>query len=334
MRHGGAPFLLLLAACAPTISLGDVCTYDSECPVPLACLAGRCRAECLTSRDCPPSLECVNVGGEMAACRVPQDEGCSGDDDCTAPLRCVGGGCSEPCVDGNTCVAENRCDDGACRPVPPLMVGGCSPVGVTSGCDAGEACVRLGDTYDCATASATPLPAGARCTAQGQCGPGTSCVNGRCVRLCARDAPACGPGSRCTDDTLFGLPSDAVRGPAPPDGLGYCTEVCDPLARSGADGCLPETACSLVVPGDGRVYYYCRAVLTPALEPYAPCDAASRDDDHCPVGTVCTDVGHAEGRLCYSFCDVTSGAPCPAGRTCVQVTEASGPPFGLCRLPD
>lgn len=334
MRVCGAAFLLFVTACAPRVLLGEPCIYASDCPAPLSCLAGRCRNECVTSRDCPPALECVNVGGSVTACRVPQDDGCAGDDGCTAPLRCIDGSCVEACTDSNTCVTENVCDEGTCVPVPPLMIGGCSPVGVTSGCAAGDACVRTGAEYACAPAAGTPVPVGARCTSQGQCGPGTSCANGRCVRLCVTASPSCGPGSRCTDDTLFGLPDEAaVRGPAPPEGLGYCTEVCDPLARSGATGCLPGNTCAIVVPGDGQFYYYCRALVEPALATNDVCDVAMIDDDRCPEGTLCTSFGESD-RTCYAYCDLDSPTACGGGRTCVPVEPIAGDPFGLCRLPD
>jgi hypothetical protein len=50
------PLLALLAACR---GVGADCTWNSDCPVGLVCLSGRCVVECRADRDCAPGHTCV-----------------------------------------------------------------------------------------------------------------------------------------------------------------------------------------------------------------------------------------------------------------------------------
>ena len=318
--------------CAPALTTGAPCAFNSECPSDLACLGGRCRIECQTSRDCPDPLACVAVGDALSACRVEEDEdGCT-EEICPAPLACRAGVCVDPCTDASECVPENVCNDAVCEAPPAVLIGACSPVGPMSGCPMGEACARVGTTYGCTAAATGPL--GTRCTTESQCGAGTSCVSGRCVQLCIPGMTSCGPGSLCRPFLdLLGTPTGASIGPAPPEGLGYCSEVCDALAPLPTDGCPDGTACSFTVGGSGR-NYYCRTLEEPALDDYAPCPTSDVDPDLCAAGTIC-DVGPPASdpdRQCRPFCDPSSPTPCPGGRRCEPISGLPGTAFGTCVL--
>lgn len=41
-----------------TAGSGTPCVYNSDCPIPLACVDGQCRVECRASIDCFPTFEC------------------------------------------------------------------------------------------------------------------------------------------------------------------------------------------------------------------------------------------------------------------------------------
>jgi hypothetical protein len=85
------------------------CTRDSECAAPLTCRAGRCRAECVETRDCPTGSECLPVGAGAAACALAQDR-CTSDTECTAPLICGSDGrCRAECLSDGDCTSDGRC---------------------------------------------------------------------------------------------------------------------------------------------------------------------------------------------------------------------------------
>ena len=99
---------LSLTACESHATLGTPCARDSECASPLACRLGRCRTECVETRDCPPASECVPTPGG-GSCALSTDR-CGEDADCTAPLVCgADGQCRAECLSDADCTDDGHC---------------------------------------------------------------------------------------------------------------------------------------------------------------------------------------------------------------------------------
>lgn len=104
------PITLVLAACQAPPSIGAHCERASECPAPLVCAVGHCRAECVTSRDCPIGARCLaDPNTRVGACSLVDVDGCGGGGACSAGFVCL----DAQCV--NACGAIVRCPDGVCR---------------------------------------------------------------------------------------------------------------------------------------------------------------------------------------------------------------------------
>lgn len=331
MSRRGPWFALICLAtsgCTPGLAVGAACVRDSDCPAPYACLAGRCREECVDSRDCYP-LACVEVQNDLGACRVVEDDGCDG---CAAPLTCVAGRCEDPCDDVAECVPGNECSAGRCIPSDAPPVGACSPVAARSGCAEGQSCSRDGDTFACRSASAA-LELGEACSGDAACGTGAGCVSGRCARLCVLGETSCGIASLCTADaTLFGPTPGVSVGPSPPPGFGYCTEVCDPLAPPASDGCPDGLTCSNGQTTGGRQFSYCRDIVAPVNDVYGDCSGGGLAVVRCPAGTVCEVIGGGTMRLCRPYCDPTAAMPCADDTACFPFMLGNDV-VGLCTGP-
>ncbi len=109
-----APLALLASlalgalGCEARVSLGAACQYDSECPDPLRCRFGRCRAECLETRDClAPGAICIGPAGS-GACTLPTDT-CA--NDCADGLVCAGELCTTACASSDDCLGGSTCSD-------------------------------------------------------------------------------------------------------------------------------------------------------------------------------------------------------------------------------
>lgn len=115
-RAVGAPLAVLalavLAGCQAGASTGASCTRTSECASPLVCTYGRCRAECVTSRDCAAGLRCIENAGATGVCTLEVEERCT-DAICAAPLLCRGGQCRTECTTSADC-RSGTCDGVSC----------------------------------------------------------------------------------------------------------------------------------------------------------------------------------------------------------------------------
>lgn len=331
-------FCLPLGACEARLSLGAACVLASDCPLPYSCLAGRCRTECRNFRDCTYPMECVALGGESFGCRVGEDATCRGAADCTPPLVCLDGSCEQPCGQVTECAPGLVCDPDHCAQPPTIrsMPGVCDPTSLESGCAAGLRCAFDGSSFGCVADPATEDEVGELCTAQ-TCGEGLVCAGGRCVAVCRDATPGCTTaaceGTSCgahryCGPTAIGMP-DGDSPPTLPEGLAYCSELCDVYGDEATDGCPDGTACALDVP-TGEFFYWCRPLRTTGLlAMYDDCDA---DFGGCPFGTLCAVDGAAPARTCRPFCHPGTGAAeCDiaghTGHTCVTVPDVG---VGVC----
>lgn len=338
MATRGVPIFIVgvLAAalgCESRLAVGASCALTSDCPAPLTCLAGRCRSACRDFRDCAYPLECVGVGGDVLGCRVAEDGACRGAADCQPPLECIGGACEQPCTHSIDCAPGLVCDPDRCAQPPLLTTAGtCDPTSALTGCPAGTRCSLGSGRFTCIeAASSLPPPDGVGEPCTGACADGLLCAGGRCVRTCrvptagcsdpSCTGTSCGTDRYCAPDAI-GMPDGSLP-PALPDGLGYCSEACDPHGDAATDGCPTGTACAVAVPR-GRFVLWCRPLDMPALAPYADCAVDAWD---CPLGTVCEVAGADPDRLCRPFCH-PGGSDCPDGRPCVTVPDLDG--IGVC----
>lgn len=325
-----------LGACEARLALGAPCVLASDCPTPLSCLAGRCRSACRDFRDCAYPMECVALGAETFGCRVGEDATCRGAADCTPPLACIDGACQQPCSAATECAPGLVCDPDRCAQPPPttIVTGACDPTAAVSGCASGSRCALAGTEFACVAGAASVSDVGAPCTGQ-TCAEGMVCVGGRCVLVCreaevgcmdsACEGTSCGEYLYCDHDAI-GL-ADGSLPPALPDGLGYCSELCDVYGSEATDGCPDGTACGINIPRFEHVYW-CRP-LSPRLALYDDC---SMDFGGCPFGTACEVDGGAPARTCRPFCHPGTGATeCDiaghTGHECVTLPELG---IGVC----
>jgi hypothetical protein len=226
---------LVLCACQSGATAGAPCARRADCPDPLVCRLGRCRAECAADRDCPPGVRCFlsSLGG---ACELPAADLCDVAGACVPPLVCGSGHCSEPCERTSEC-GGGACVEGTCR-----LAEDDAGVGVPSAvwypcvtdadCTGGALCVRApNDTTE--FACRPPCVDDADCVALA--GPRSRCWNANttagpttpvCSLPCALgQLGVCGSASGCQVKEVY--PLDVFRltgiaecGPSGPGGQG------------------------------------------------------------------------------------------------------------------
>jgi hypothetical protein len=108
-----------LAACVDVsgsqrAALLGACTFSDECPSPLLCAAGRCRAQCRTDRDCVNDWRCLSAGtADQSVCYAPDDYANA----CVWSSQCRGGR-----VCGGDRVCRKQClSDYDCRVIDPSL---------------------------------------------------------------------------------------------------------------------------------------------------------------------------------------------------------------------
>ncbi|HVW25311.1 MAG TPA: hypothetical protein VHC69_08060 [Polyangiaceae bacterium] len=104
---------------------GLPCSYNSDCPSPLACKGGVCAPECRSTVDCAAGLSCDNSRCVVPlACPLgdaasdPRAGGpCLYSSQCPAPLACVHGYCSCECLGASDCAPGYACVMNRCQAV-------------------------------------------------------------------------------------------------------------------------------------------------------------------------------------------------------------------------
>jgi hypothetical protein len=303
-RAPGVIVAALLVACAPRLELGAPCVRPSDCPVPLTCLLGACRTECLSDRDCGPGLACVAMGGQ-GACTLDRESSCSGV--CDPPLVCVEERCRGGCTSDAECLAAQTCDRGSCRDrldagapedAGSTDAGFEAPVPCTTSCPDGQVCATDYGPRVCRVA----------CSSHAECGPDGACdfypadVDGGFVYACASRCvpgtdPGCAPGTTCRATFRSGSPI-----PGGPDIIPICSTFitgrghgCACTDTDGSTDCDRGTACEPATPG--------RQCLTLCALP-----SMCADGQECQLGSRPLTVGS----VVYGICP-PSGAPrsCP-----------------------
>ncbi len=115
-RHVVVAIALFVAACQASAAPGAQCARASDCPTPLVCAIGRCRAACTQSRDCPTLARClVEPSSGAGVCSLTQVDDCT-THDCPLHFACRSGACVNVCADILRC-PDGRCDANGCTPV-------------------------------------------------------------------------------------------------------------------------------------------------------------------------------------------------------------------------
>jgi hypothetical protein len=125
-------------------AVGAPCSYNSDCPLPLVCRAGKCAYECLTDRDCTPPLSCIDH-----LCALPGVDAGSASDASDAGTATEAGapeaGSHDASVDtrGLPCKSDGDCQDGlVCDGVERCLNGFCA--GATRElCDPSDICMKF-----------------------------------------------------------------------------------------------------------------------------------------------------------------------------------------------
>lgn len=314
VRRAFAAALLLLASSSPGcgddehLELGAQCEFTTECASPYVCRIGRCREECIGSRDCPPGAVCLQDNDGRGACRLPPEAECADDADCPSILVCASGRCR------NECTVDDDCPDGTCEEVVPGLLACAEPTPEDAGAaDAGPA--------DAGTDPGPPTFD--ECTGDGDCGDGMRCLSLRsepqlCRPTC--DITATDPDAECPGDTICMQASSGVSV------VGVCTHRC---TIGTTDGCPTGSVCDLFSEtrdgGDKVFFSECRSIG--AGEVCEPCTAGSATT--CGEGMTCT--FHDLRTRCVNLC--IDASDCPSGESCDDFDEASlveGILYGRC----
>jgi len=257
------------------------------------------------------------LGGAVAAGALALLAGCGSSTSSTPDAAGAGGGeagpWTEPVLDGGGGVPNppngaDLCPPGVCNYQtgtgcgPDGGAGACVPMEGTAG-GLAPACIQPG-----------PVQRGAPCSAYADCAAGLVCAGGACHKLCCgRDWTGCPAGQSC-----FGTFVVTLR-----DGS---------LASSGADLCLPLSACDPLNPSSCQAAGQQCVIVDPTGSTACMSPGAGTAGRPCPCqgGYLC--VASACRRLCKAV--PGGGEPsCPTGEgRCVHFDrDPSG--VGECTLP-
>lgn len=312
---------------------GNPCTADA-CDKVLGCTTPPAPngTACNDNNACTTSDTCQG-GTCTGSAPLPCDDGiyCNGTETCSAQFGCQAGTPVVCADDGRSCTAE-FCDEGlkACRTVVQdslcsngLFCDGaekCDPTNpssnATTGCTAGTP-PTCNDGISCTTDACNESQKKCTFTASNAaCSDGNAC-NGTeicdAASGCKSGTPiTCNDGVYCTTDSCNPANGACVFSPTNTlcDNGIYCdgTEICDPAAAPGPNGCKAGTAVSCP-PSD---------VVNCTVD---VCDETTRscvvkyDNTLCTSGQVCT-AGGCSSTSCTSDANCTDGNACNGTETC------------------
>jgi hypothetical protein len=227
------------ATCGP---ISDGCGHTLDCgvcPRGQICDAGRCANQpycgnglcdiAETCETCPADCGCNGHACLRGACCVPSCTGKTcGDDGC-------GGSCAPGCnkgflCDGGQCVDMPSCGNGSCE---PTLKEDCSSCPFDCVCSTGRRCLASTCCDPAATCTGKQCGSDGCGGTCGPCGPGASCLDGRCKGDVFCGNGACEPGETCSN-----CPADCgcAAGQTCTVSGSCCTPQCSGK-DCGSDGC-------------------------------------------------------------------------------------------------
>jgi hypothetical protein len=275
----------IVALVAPACSSNDVgtkaaqlqaCALNSDCTAPLICAIGRCRQQCMSSRDCSGGDCVTDVTMTHAVCQPPAEKNtpCETQTDCPSPLACASdyrcrnlcdtdASCNVLGITGRLCAKDangiHYCANApevmngmiiAAPPAgavikdggpPPPMVDGASDTGSGPG---GDGATPPGDTGSSADGSDAPVVS----TCDAQCGLNQQCVSGQC-QACGKAVgdPCCGavcnPGLGCSNgQCMCGIPGLPCCGGSTCNGGVTCTMTGVCACGAAGQACCPASS--------------------------------------------------------------------------------------------
>ncbi len=287
------------------------CTNGSQCQNGNCVTNGKyswCTIPCSTAAECGAGYTCVpgpssNVCAPSGTCAGQ----CTTNANCPTGYACVGGACEATGNVGDRCESSGYCKscsicvgtyaEAYCRDCCGGQGGGgvCNGCAGTS-CSGGQACVELTGINDRACIPTTGATACTACGPQAPCGPGLTCVGGRCHASCNPQSP--GNCTACYDQ------GNGTGICACPDEQRYNGQACGQLSTGGFGACVNGLVC--IVQGATTT---CRAL----------CNASASGS--CPAGQLCTPIGTVAACLPSqtpgSQCNACNGAQCDPGLTCL-----------------
>ncbi len=323
----------------PLVCSGGVCSLPGD--------GSPCTGACRQTPGDPRSIACrTNFAGQRRC--MPS---------CTTDADCRGTTIQDPNVTNaqpltSYCVNYNG-SGAACQPRlcfiegqapydnPALLYASCSGVGnsvclpryvgnlssILGFCTA----VRPGTA---STLGETCNPRAGREATTGLCGRGTTCLGGRCAKVCDAAAlglqgtPTCGPDLTCISPQGLDLISSYQ--------FGGCADPCEPFTDLASSGCVnycggPPARCNWIIgdPTPSEPKGYCGAALVNPIDVGQPCTRKSIDP--CVAGAACLLNTGTNTSSCVRLCDPTgaSGSACPTGQSCSAFTSFNR--AGYCR---